>query len=118
MIHIEGRSQLDDFWLPELEDLFGQAVEALRAGKPNVASYYRDAAIAVAWRSPLFNWPDRDRVIDTIKSRFNYLADKGLGASVESQPKSLAETVRRYGPSIGTIRDRGRLNEAQAFARS
>ena len=118
LLQIEGRSQLDDFWLPELEDLFGQAVEALRAGKPAVASYFRDAAIAVAWRSPMFNWADRDRIIDTIKSRFGQIAQRGLGAAAGTQPTSLAEIVRRHGPSIDEIRARGRMTEASAFARS
>lgn len=118
LLQIEGRSQLDDFWLPELEDLFGQAVEALRAGKPAVASYYREAAIAVAYRSPAFNWADRDRVIETIKSRFDYLDQRGLGASTGTEPASLAETVRLYGPSIDQIRKHGRMTEASAFSRA
>jgi hypothetical protein len=117
LLQLEGRSQLDDFWLPELEDLFGSAVEALLAGRPSIASYYRDAAIAAAWQSPMFNWADRDRIIDAIKARFDHVAQRGLGVTQAGRPTSLTETVRQHGPSIEEVRARGPMTEASAFAR-
>jgi hypothetical protein len=116
LLGIEGRSVLDDFWLPELEDLLNSAVQALLAGQPAIATYYRDAAVAVAWRSPMFNWADRDRIIDAIKGRFDHVAQRGLGATAARRPVSLTEIVHQHGPSIAEVRARGRMTEASAFA--
>jgi hypothetical protein len=117
LLGIEGRSQLDDFWLPELQDYLDQAVRAHLAGKSGIASQFRDAAKAAAWQSPVFNWMDRDRVIRAIDARFDDIADdSSLGAAPGGKQLSLTDIVRLYGPSVSEVRARGEMTEAIAFA--
>jgi hypothetical protein len=116
LLRVEGRATLDNFWLPEMEELLDKAIAALEAGSPTVAANYRSAAIAAAWRSPLLTWADRDRIIDAIKARFDHVALRGLGAVPTPEPESLTALVMQYGPRIGEIRARGPMTEASAFA--
>lgn len=116
LLRVEARSAIDDFWLPEMEELLDKAIAALEASSPTVARHYRSAAIAVAWRSPLFTWSDRDRIIGAIKARFDEVADRGLGAAPARRPESLTAMVEQYGPTADQVHDRGRMTEANAFA--
>ena len=116
LLRIEGRATLDDFRLPEVEELLNKAMAALEAGRPTVATNYRSAAIAAAWRSPLLTWTDRDRIIDAIKARFDHVAQRGLGVVPTPAPESLTALVGQYGPDVGEIRARGPMTEASGFA--
>jgi hypothetical protein len=117
LLRVEGRATVETFWLPEMEELLDKAIAALEAGSPTVAANYRSAAIAAAWRSPLFTWTDRDRIIDAIKARFDHVARRGLSAAPAPAPESLTALVRQYGPEVGEIRARGPMTEVSAFAR-
>jgi hypothetical protein len=116
LLRVETRSTLDDFWLPEIEDMLDKAVEALTAGLPAIAAHYRSAAIALTWRSPLLAWADRDRVIGAVKGRFDQVAGRPLGAVAPRRPASFTAMVQDYGPSIGEVLARGAMTQAGAFA--
>jgi len=96
LLRIESRAERDDFWLPELEEQFERAVDALEQGMPDLARNCRNAAVAIAWKSPSFTWTDRDRVITAVHARFDALADKGRGATAGPAPRDLSarEDVR------------------------
>jgi hypothetical protein len=116
LLRVESRSERDDFWLPELEEQFARAVDALEQGMPDLARSYRTAAVAIAWKSPSFTWTDRDRVITAVHSRFDALADRGRGAAAGPTPKDLSELVKTYGDGTDVVRAHGPLTEEQAFA--
>jgi hypothetical protein len=115
LLRVEGRATLDSFWLPEMEDLFDRAITALEAGNRALAESYRTSAIALVWRSPLFTWVDRDRIVDAVKARFDHVASLGLGAVPTRKPESLTELVTQYGPSVSEVQKRGSMSEASAF---
>lgn len=116
LIKVERRTQRDDFWLPELEEQFGRAVDALEQGLPALAESYRAAAVAIAWKSPSFSWVDRDRVITAVHKRFDALSRRGRGLVPGPTPKDLSELVLSYGEGVDAIRAHGPLTEEQAFA--
>lgn len=116
LLRVEGRDQRDDFWLPDLQQLLDKAVDALGEGMPELADRYRTAAIAVVWKSPLYTWADRDRVVDAVNIRFAAVAGGGRGATAASAPQDLGELVRRYGPSREEVLARGPRTPEQAFA--
>ncbi|SEK60144.1 hypothetical protein SAMN04515665_103148 [Blastococcus sp. DSM 46786] len=116
LLRVESRSERDDFWLPELEEQFGRAVDALEQGMPELAQNYRSAAVAIAWKSPNFTWSDRDRIITAVHARFDALANRGRGAAAAPAPQDLSELVEMYGDSADAIRAHGPLTEEQAFA--
>jgi hypothetical protein len=115
LLRVEGRATLDSFWLPEMEDLFDRAITALEAGNRTLAENYRTSAIALVWRSPLFTWVDRDRIVDAVRARFDHVASRGLGAVPTRKPASLTELVTQYGPSVSEVQKRGSMSEASAF---
>ena len=115
LLRVEGRDHRDDFWLPELEELLGKAIDALEQGLPAVAERFRTAAVAVVWRSPLFTWSDRDRVIQAVHARFDAVAGGRRGASGVPEPQDLTELVNAYGPDPAAVLARGPLTTEEAF---
>ncbi len=103
LLKIEGRSDRDDFWLPELDLLLSRSITALRHGDTPRAEAYRQDAVAAVFDSPALTWVDRERVIAAVRTRFALVAEAGLGATAERDPQSVGELVDRYGPSIDWV---------------
>jgi hypothetical protein len=116
LLRVEKRSERDDFWLPEFEEQFGRAVDALEQGLPELAQSHRTAAIAIAWKSPNFTWADRDRIITAVNARFDALAGRGRGAAAGPAPRDLSDLVAKFGETSNMVRANGPLTEEQAFA--
>jgi hypothetical protein len=63
------------------------------------------------WDSPALTWVDRDRVIASVRRRFDAVADSGLGATADRDP-SVRELVETYGPAVDLVLAQGPAGRA------
>ena len=111
LLRIEGRSERDNWRMPNIEEPFNQAIKSTVEGDEEKAKQYLTAALAVIWQSPDLAVYDRRRVADAIKAELADIAGQPRGA-VPAALRSLNDIVKsRVSPT--EARKRGPLTFAE-----
>jgi hypothetical protein len=115
LLRIEGRSERDNWRMPNIEEPLNQAIKATVEGDAEKAKQYLTATLAVIWQSPDLAVYDRRRVADAIKAELVDIAAQPRGL-VAAAPRSLDEIVKsRVTPT--EARKRGPLTFAEVVSR-
>jgi hypothetical protein len=108
LLRIEGRSERDNWRLPNIEEPLNQAIKWTLEGDEAKASQYRTAALAVIWQSPDLAVADRRRVADAIKAELADIADQTRNV-VAVERRSLKDIVLSRS-TLAEARKRGPLD--------
>lgn len=91
LFRIEGRSERDDWRLPNIEASINKAIEALAGGENDKYKAHRNAALFTAFTSPDLTVADRRRVVEAIKAEL--AAVEGGGLNLTAATRSLNDIV-------------------------
>jgi len=100
LYRIEGRTERDDWRIPEINEAITQAAQAYLKGADDEAQAYRTVALTAALQSPFLTVQDRRRVIQAIKDEIA-LYETGAQGAVGGQVRSLDEIMQTQPPGVG-----------------
>jgi hypothetical protein len=93
LFRIEGRSERDNWRMPNIEEPLNQAIQATIKGNQAEADGYKKTALLVIWQSPDLAVQDRRRVADAIEAELAEVAGQPLGAEAAAV-RSLDEIMK------------------------
>jgi len=86
LLRIEGRSERDNWRMPNIEEPLNEAIAAAIQGEQDKADDFLKAALVVVWQSPDLAVHDRRRVADAIKAELAEIAQTGHGVTPGAVP--------------------------------
>jgi hypothetical protein len=105
LFRIEGRSERDNWRMPNIEEPLNQAIQATIKKGPGDADAegYKKAALLVIWQSPDLAVQDRRRVADAIEAELADVAGQAHGAE-PAAVRSLEDIMKaRAMPASGAL---------------
>jgi len=95
LLRIEGRSERDNWRMPNIEEPLNQAIKETLLRNFDKAKEYKTAALLVIYQSPDLAVGDRRRVADAIEAELKEIAG-GAHNLVAGRPRSLDEIVKAH----------------------
>lgn len=96
LLRIEGRTERDNWRMPNIEEPLNQAIKETLQGNAEKAKEYKIAALLVIFQSPDLAVGDRRRVADAIEAELAEIGGRGLNAA-PFEPRSLDDIVKARG---------------------
>jgi hypothetical protein len=114
LLRVEGRTERDDWRLPDIQEPLDQAIVAFSEGDEAKAAAYRTVALAAAWRSPDLARDDRRRVVMAIKEELEGFGSEPRGATGRATRELGAVVAARAMPRERAAAE-GELTAAEVF---
>jgi len=115
LLRVEGRTERDDWRLPDIQEPLDQAIIALSQGDEVKGNAYRTVALAAAWQSPDLARDDRRRVVMAIKEELDAFGADPRGATGR-MTRGLGELVAGRAMPRERAAAEGELTAAEVFA--
>jgi hypothetical protein len=115
LLRVEGRTERDDWRLPDIQNPLDQAIVAISEGDDTRADAYRTVALAAAWRSADLARLDRRRVVMAIKEELVDLSTDRRGVTGRAA-RNLTDLVKARAIPRARAAAEGELTVAEVFA--
>jgi hypothetical protein len=116
LLRIEGRSERDNWRMPNIEEPLNQAIRETLQGNADKAKEYKTAALLVIFQSPDLAVGDRRRVADAIEAELAEIAGRGQGA-VPYEPRSLGDIVKARAVPMAKAQNKPPLSFAEIMGK-